>query len=339
MAELLCRIYVRQPKAPDAKLLRTLFDGESANQFIEISEALNPDHGKKLAIAFLEQEERLEELQVERYRNIASFAVWQLILGLGGPSIVEETVTFLNELLSGSGAWAYLRGDDDPWEIWYKIENGQLILEEVDATAEESRKEVVDTIYAWWHSGLPRSICEGYWVESRDQIPKPKISEKLVATTKVTMKDDEVWESIYFGMSESEGQDPDWPDPTEEHQDAIRLLKLFPTTERLNQVQMERLDGSYGYINYNFSTPSTATIHHLNYAALCVAADCQIKKFEVVHPDHQLHFLRQGNTIRVEKRRGRAKLEVTDYDVGQILEMIDQAVLDASPAQRPGQKR
>ena len=329
MAELLCRIYVKRPRAADAKLLSALFEGASVDLFRRHAESVNPRDGAGLASKFVQHERILDELRAEDNRRIGSFSMWQFVLGRDGPSIVEATLPFLSQLLSGSDAWAYVRGDDDPTESWYRMEEGRLVVEEVDATNESARQEAIDSVYSWWHAGLPKSICEGYWVETRDEVPKPRKPRQIVGKTKVATADDEIWESLFFGITNLEGQEPDWPDPAREHQVAIRLLKLMPVTRRLDQAEWQRCDGSYGYINYDFSARATVRLHHLNYAALCVATDSKIKQFVVNHPESQLLVRREGDSVRVEKRRGPDILETTFYDVDQILELIDQAVLAA----------
>ncbi len=173
MSELHSDLYVKHQDARIHQLLHDFFAASDMNSEFEISDwdekqehlgkivkELNPEQGEALLAELLENE--VEEYWSESISEVDGFWVVHMVNGGDGMYLVGQFVTFLNQLVPSVQAQAWGCGDDDPWEFWLKYENGELVEKEDQPFEDpEEDEEIKNTIYAWWHKGLPATISVG----------------------------------------------------------------------------------------------------------------------------------------------------------------------------------
>jgi NAD-dependent DNA ligase len=146
-------------------LLDSLFEDSNgdAEKFTSFCETINPDNGAKLSkelISFVD--EPRYDLDAETISRTAGYSVCHFVHGTGGDDIVGTIIEFLYLLCPDIHAQAWGCGDDDPWEYWFKYENGSVRREDDEPEMdEEEDEEIMNTIYAWWHETMPNAIREG----------------------------------------------------------------------------------------------------------------------------------------------------------------------------------
>jgi hypothetical protein len=59
----------------------------------------------------------------------------------------------------------HIRGDDEPWEMFYRIEDGIIAGEGFEPYNGLDEVAVRHGVYAWWHKDLPIEIAEGFLYE------------------------------------------------------------------------------------------------------------------------------------------------------------------------------
>ena len=166
MAELHSNIYFKHNDSKIMELLDSLFY-ESKGDIEKISslcETINPSKGVALSkelISFVDEPQH--DLDAESIDKIDKYSVCHFVHGSGGDDIVGKIIEFLYSLCPEIHAQAWGCGDDDPWEYWFKFENGSIKREDDEPEMDEDEDEgIKDTIYAWWHESMPDSIKEGF---------------------------------------------------------------------------------------------------------------------------------------------------------------------------------
>ncbi len=176
MAELNCTIYCEHKVAHKHRLLKQLIaaEGIGREERLRIVEDLNPDKGRDL---FEQFEAALgsdyhEELFVEEAEEIDGYWCISLMLGGQGDYVTGRLIKFLGDLSADVSAQAWGCGDDDPWEFWFKYENGRVIrCDHEPYDDDEADEQAYNTVYRWWHEGLPGGIREGFLNEEDDDDP------------------------------------------------------------------------------------------------------------------------------------------------------------------------
>lgn len=172
MAELHCNVYYKHNDAETHHLIRELVDGENDDDRYQIAEKINPEKGRELLEAFdtALKETYLEDLTSESTHSIEGYWCSHLVQGSSGAYVTGRLVKLLNELCPGTTAQAWGCGDDDPWEFWFKYENGRVIRCDYEPYEDEdSDHKAYNTIYRWWHEGLPAGITEGFLHDVEDE--------------------------------------------------------------------------------------------------------------------------------------------------------------------------
>ncbi len=166
MAELHSNIYYKHDDSSKMEILDSLFY-ESKNDLDKLPSlcgSINPLNGASLAkelISFVGEPEY--DLDAESLNKIDGYSVCHFVHGSGGDYIVGEIIKFLYSLCPEIHAQAWGCGDDDPWEYWFKFENGLLKRKDDEPEMDEDEdEEIKNTIYAWWHDSMPDSIKEGF---------------------------------------------------------------------------------------------------------------------------------------------------------------------------------
>ena len=145
-------------------------DGDK-EKLIKAAISLNSEHGKELLKDLLDSVEAPEyDLSAESIeKKIDGYSIVSFTHGSMGYEIVESIIEFINNLVPQITIQACGWGDEDPFEYWLKYENGQLITKaDSPFESEDEDTEIKNTIYKWWHSGLPASISEGLLNEDVD---------------------------------------------------------------------------------------------------------------------------------------------------------------------------
>lgn len=164
MAELHSNLYYKHADSGVMQQLDTLFkkiEGDE-QRFRALCLELNPGQGEELAQKLLDVVDNLEwDLHAESLSRVAGYSVLHFVHGSAGDDIVGSVVAFLYRLLPDIHAQAWGCGDDDPWEYWFKYEDGELVREDDEPFMGED-DEIQATIYAWWHKDMPKEIKEGF---------------------------------------------------------------------------------------------------------------------------------------------------------------------------------
>lgn len=178
MSEQTTRIYIKHPNQEIQKKLHTIFQtiSDEANPAIEEIEKhllncaieISPANGeeahsqliKNISGAFGKPS---EDLVAEARGTIAGYNTFSFVHGNVGLEVIRSILEFLFKLSPEIDARACLRGDDDPYEFFFKIENGKVIEQyyEPDDDYEDESEGELPHVYTWWHEGLPKEINEG----------------------------------------------------------------------------------------------------------------------------------------------------------------------------------
>jgi NAD-dependent DNA ligase len=166
MAELHSNIYYKHEEPEIMSLLDSLFF-ESRGDTVKISklcEALNPEIGVALSEVLLDFVDDPEhDLDAESLDKTEGYSVCHFVHGSAGDEIVGKIIETLYSLCPEIHAQAWGCGDDDPWEFWFKYENGSVKREDDEPEMdEEEDEEIKNTVYKWWHESMPDSIREGF---------------------------------------------------------------------------------------------------------------------------------------------------------------------------------
>lgn len=153
-------------------------ESEQLTKFIDICTQINPDQGASLAKDFIKYND-----------GYGSESTWEADEGYQGAHFVDgssgddnigDLVFFFYSLSNDLHVQAWGCGDDDPWEFWFKVEDGELVRKDDEpeygepftgtAYDEEGDSEEVDLkpIYDWWHKDLPDGIKQGFCNEDED---------------------------------------------------------------------------------------------------------------------------------------------------------------------------
>ena len=169
MAEIYVNVYFQHQDWETHKKLVQLFelgdpnnDDEAREAFIGIATEVNPEKGEGIAKAFLTDiDSKIHEMfGFEDVENIAGYCCAGGTHGGGGDRFAARCVKLLYHLSPGIDARAWGMGDDDPWEFWFKHEDGHLVRHDAEPFDGYDAR-IRSTIYRWWHEGLPAEIKEG----------------------------------------------------------------------------------------------------------------------------------------------------------------------------------
>ena len=165
MAELHSNIYFKHDDSITMDLLDSLFyeaDGD-IDKFSSYCESINPTNGAALSkglVSFVDEPEY--DLGAESLNKIGGYSVCHFVHGSAGDEIIGEIIKFLYSLCPDIHAQAWGCGDDDPWEFWFKFENGSIKRKDDEPEMDQEEDEkIINTIYAWWHESMPGTIKEG----------------------------------------------------------------------------------------------------------------------------------------------------------------------------------
>ncbi len=166
MAEIYVNVYFRHENPEThAELVRLFEMGERGfddDALVRLAGAINPDKGEGIAKAFLHdlRDRTREMFDFEEVADIAGYCCAGGTYGGSGDRFAGRCVRFLYNLCPGIDARAWGMGDDDPWEFWFKHENGHLVRHDAEPFDGHDNR-IKGTIYRWWHDGLPAAIKEG----------------------------------------------------------------------------------------------------------------------------------------------------------------------------------
>lgn len=165
MSELHSNIYFKHPEADVMKRIKSFFmdcNGDE-DKLTSIAASINEKDGAQLAYDLITSVGEPEHnLDAESIQMTVGYSVAHFVHGGNGDDIVEDIIEFLYALSPGIHAQAWGYGDDDPWEFWFKHENGNIVRKDDEPlTDEEEHEEIRNSIYAWWHETMPESLNEG----------------------------------------------------------------------------------------------------------------------------------------------------------------------------------
>lgn len=173
MAELHSNLYYKHDDSDIMGKLDVLFtepQGDVA-RIREIAASLDAENGEALAQDLIDTVDEPEhDLSAERIVRQAGYSVAHFVHGSPGDEFIEAIVGFLHELVPGLHVQAWGCGDDDPWEFWFKVEEGEVVRQDDEPFSDPEEDENIRAgIYAWWHADMPDEIKEGFLNEQDDQ--------------------------------------------------------------------------------------------------------------------------------------------------------------------------
>ena len=192
MAEIRISVYFKHDDSGIQKGLMKLFemsgdgnDDTFRQSFADLASKISPEKGEAIAGSFLTDmgKKLLEGFYFEDVTDQHGFGCATTTCGGNGDQFAGRIVRFLNRLCPGVQAQAWGMGDDDPWEFWFKHENGRLVRHE-DEPFNGYDARIRGTIYRWWHADLPAGIREGmlssdeYGEENDDDGDDSPVSEQ-----------------------------------------------------------------------------------------------------------------------------------------------------------------
>lgn len=182
MAELHTNLYIKHADSSLhdklGRLFKTINDKPETdyakleeNLFLEAL-SINPEHGEQCVSQLLkciknEWSSLSEELVAESRYECHGFHCIHFVHSSSGTETLQAIVQFIGDLASGVDVRACLVGDDDPWEVFYRYENGEMVYHYYEPDWDETE---LPEIYQWWHQGLPASITDGFinrWLEDK----------------------------------------------------------------------------------------------------------------------------------------------------------------------------
>ncbi len=143
--------------------LFTQHQGEES-LFLQAAAAINADEGAALAQDLLDLVDSVEfDLGPESVFRTAGYSVAHFVHGSAGDEFIEAILLFLKSLLPEIHAQAWGCGDDDPWEFWFKFEDGELIRKDDEPFNDpDDDEQIKASVYVWWHQDMPEEIREGF---------------------------------------------------------------------------------------------------------------------------------------------------------------------------------
>ena len=102
------------------------------------------------------------ELQPESTGPVASYYYFRYTHGSNGLELVEAILQFMVDLVPDLDIRACLQGDDEPWERFYRSEEGIIRSTDYEPDFDEIEDDEFPYEYEWWHEGLPIEIKAGF---------------------------------------------------------------------------------------------------------------------------------------------------------------------------------
>ena len=178
MSENTTRLYIKHPSQEINKIIHSIFktiNDEPKPNYDEVEKDLlacaleiSPSKGneaysrfiKKINDAFVKPS---DDLVAEAKGTVAGYNVFRFVHGNSGFETIKLILEFLFELSPEIDARACLRGDDEPCEFFFKVENGRALQQyyEPDDGYEDEGESGMPHAYIWWNEGLPEEINEG----------------------------------------------------------------------------------------------------------------------------------------------------------------------------------
>lgn len=149
---------LRTAKSSEQESVKDLLLEEINNIAPDIAE----DAVNRFFLALEEASFEPRDLHTERTGYIADYYYFNYTHGSNGIEIVEAILQFLLDLAPALDIRAYLRGDDDPWERFYRCESGIVRSTDYEPSFEEAEDDELPDEYEWWHEGLPTEIKAGF---------------------------------------------------------------------------------------------------------------------------------------------------------------------------------
>ncbi|MFQ3262259.1 hypothetical protein [Reinekea sp.] len=170
MAELHSNLYVKHADPKIHALFQQLFSalGQSPELLVDIAEQINVDDGQGIMTTFLESAAKeYGEIYPESVWATQGYHAMHLVSGSSGDYLTGALVKLFADLDPSCESLGWGCGDDDPWEFWFKWDAERVIRKD-DQPYEGDDQRIKDTIYRWWHEGLPEEFLEGFLNNDED---------------------------------------------------------------------------------------------------------------------------------------------------------------------------
>ena len=141
--------------------------------------------------------------------TIAGFAVYQGRVGSDVASHVESLLGALRSISYDVDARVYACGDDDPWELFARVDDGVVVTEQFEPDSGKDEVALRRGVYAWWHHGLDAEVQQGYLYDDRQRDPAIEnyaVVDRKTSGQKITADD---WAALKSLLRKSKVHDVD----------------------------------------------------------------------------------------------------------------------------------
>nr|WP_298147171.1 hypothetical protein [uncultured Pseudomonas sp.] len=176
MSEQTTRLYIKHPDQEIQKKLYTIFKTindeqkpsgeETEKDLLACALEISPANANKAYSQLLKNicdafGKPSDDLIAEAKGATAGYNTFRFVHGSVGLDVIRSILEFLFELSPEIDARACLRGDDEPCEFFFKIDNGKVLDQYYEPDDGYEDEGEMPHAYIWWHEGLPEEINEG----------------------------------------------------------------------------------------------------------------------------------------------------------------------------------
>jgi len=194
MAELHTNLYIKHPSQNINKLLPDLFftfrgpEAEIEVKLLNTATAISETNAevlvKNLLSTINELPGTLNSNLIPESKDVTTggYHCFHFVHGRWGDDVISKLIEFFGVLVPDADIRAWLYGDDDPWEMLYRFQDGKVITHyhepDMDDYFDDEEDKAIaledaqfPDVYIWWHEGVTTEIQEGFiyqWLNQLD---------------------------------------------------------------------------------------------------------------------------------------------------------------------------
>lgn len=102
------------------------------------------------------------DLKPQKIMRYAGFSITHFEHGSDGDQILEAVLDFLKKTVPDLHVQAWGYSQEESWEYWLKFDAAQLQREDdLPHHSPFEDLDILNSVYRWWHHGMPKQITEG----------------------------------------------------------------------------------------------------------------------------------------------------------------------------------
>jgi hypothetical protein len=215
-------------------------------------EAESPEQVKSASTVIGEHFGAAKDQRVIDDRYIVSDSVF----GSSGEEAVYSALENVSSLKGVVDARAYICGDEDPWECFYRVIDGGIVAREHTPFEDDEidLEEYKEGIYHWWHEGVIDGVKAGML---HGNISEPS-SESAARnnyeeTLDISKHKDSEDSYAYFEFTSEEA------DPAKIRNGIKKQIKVIFDSFHVSKTKSFRGDGRYGFLYLGYIWPKAVT--------------------------------------------------------------------------------